>query len=235
MKFSVVAAACVAALSLAAPAAAANLLINGGFEGAPANNNGTYYRGPLAPAGWARVSGLEAPDILSDAYGQGGAGFQVLLNPQEGDRFLDMNGASPTGGLQQDVTGLNAGDLVTLTWWAGSWAQNSSGVLAASLLDASNDALLSGLSTTFDYLPGATSSSWTMYTLTAYVPTSGSVRVRFTGDSASVARGAPGLDNVSLAATPVGGVPEPGTWALMIAGFGLAGGALRRTRRAVAA
>jgi hypothetical protein len=31
-----------------------------------------------------------------------------------------------------------------------------------------------------------------------------------------------------------GGVPEPATWALMIAGFGLAGGALRRRRVAVA-
>src|SRR5687768_7979046 len=97
-----------AALALLAtsPAAAANLLTNGGFEGAPAANNGTYYRGPLAPEGWNRVAGLEAPDILNDAYGQAGAGFLVLLNPQEGDRFLDMNGASPTGGLYQDVTGL---------------------------------------------------------------------------------------------------------------------------------
>jgi hypothetical protein len=31
------------------------------------------------------------------------------------------------------------------------------------------------------------------------------------------------------------GVPEPSTWALMIAGFGLAGGALRRRVRSVAA
>lgn len=34
--------------------------------------------------------------------------------------------------------------------------------------------------------------------------------------------------------TPVSGVPEPGTWAMMIAGFGLVGGAIRR-RRAFAA
>lgn len=47
-----------------------------------------------------------------------------------------------------------------------------------------------------------------------------------------------GLDNFRIVASniegDVGGVPEPGAWALMIAGFGLAGGALRR-RRAVAA
>lgn len=33
----------------------------------------------------------------------------------------------------------------------------------------------------------------------------------------------------------VAGVPEPASWALMIGGFGLVGGALRRSRRAVAA
>jgi hypothetical protein len=30
-------------------------------------------------------------------------------------------------------------------------------------------------------------------------------------------------------------VPEPGTWAMLIAGFGLVGGALRRRRETVAA
>lgn len=32
---------------------------------------------------------------------------------------------------------------------------------------------------------------------------------------------------------PVGGIPEPGTWALMILGFGAVGAAMRRRRRAV--
>lgn len=40
------------------------------------------------------------------------------------------------------------------------------------------------------------------------------------------------IDNVAFSAAGV--VPEPGTWALMIAGFGLAGAALRRRRTAVA-
>lgn len=43
------------------------------------------------------------------------------------------------------------------------------------------------------------------------------------------------IDAVGAISTrAVGGVPEPGTWALMIAGFGLAGAALRRRKVATA-
>lgn len=42
------------------------------------------------------------------------------------------------------------------------------------------------------------------------------------------------FDNVAVAAAPVTGVPEPAGWTLLLAGFGLAGAALRR-RRSVAA
>lgn len=44
-----------------------------------------------------------------------------------------------------------------------------------------------------------------------------------------------GLDNVSFTAQvsdPTGAIPEPGTWALMILGFGGAGAVLRRQRQA---
>ncbi len=40
---------------------------------------------------------------------------------------------------------------------------------------------------------------------------------------------------MSEVALPGGGVPEPATWAMMILGFGMAGGALRTTRRKAAA
>ena len=45
-----------------------------------------------------------------------------------------------------------------------------------------------------------------------------------------------GVDNISITGAPgAGGVPEPASWALMIGGFGMAGAALRRRQRAVAA
>ena len=44
-----------------------------------------------------------------------------------------------------------------------------------------------------------------------------------------------GIDNVDFTTAAVTGVPELGTWALMLAGFGLAGAGLRARRRAPAA
>jgi hypothetical protein len=228
----------VASVALASSEAlAANLLTNGSFEGPPANNFAAgYYRGPLAPDGWQRVSGLEAPDILSNSYVQNGAGFQTLIGAQEGVRFLDMNGASPTGGLFQTVSGLTAGGTVSLDFWVARWAQNSSGTLTASLFDASNQGALASQVVTLTHLPNAVSSSWTQYTVSAVVPVSGTIKVQFAGNSGSSARGAPGLDNVSLTFTPgAGAVPEPATWAMMIAGFGMAGAMLRRRTRSARA
>nr|WP_281422184.1 PEPxxWA-CTERM sorting domain-containing protein [Sphingobium xanthum] len=40
-----------------------------------------------------------------------------------------------------------------------------------------------------------------------------------------------GLDNISL--TPLGAIPEPASWALMIGGFALAGAAMRRSKTSV--
>ena len=42
------------------------------------------------------------------------------------------------------------------------------------------------------------------------------------------------LDNVSASVTPSGAVPEPATWAMLIAGFGLVGASLRRRETAAA-
>ena len=43
------------------------------------------------------------------------------------------------------------------------------------------------------------------------------------------------IDNVALNVTPSVAVPEPASWAMLIAGFGLVGAAARRRRTALTA
>lgn len=229
---SVSAALCGAAAMLAASSAgAASLLVNGGFEGAPADNfPAQHYTRGIAPEGWSALPGLEVPDIISAGYAQGGPPFQVLLTAQEGSRFLDTNGASPTGGLYQDVEGLEAGTAVSLSYWWGQWAQNSAGVLNIALIDPATLAVIDAATISVPFNNTLTSSAWNNLTLSGLAPASGKVRVQFSANSGATDRGGPGLDNLVLTGTLAGGVPEPGAWALMILGFGAAGTALRRRR-----
>ncbi len=60
--------------------------------------------------------------------------------------------------------------------------------------------------------------------------TSGPAITRFTFVSTLGGQLNTGIDNIKIE-TISGAVPEPATWAMMIGGFGLVGGALRRQRR----
>ena len=65
------------------------------------------------------------------------------------------------------------------------------------------------------------------------------VGVSFLGTAMSVDFGGvanqAGFDNITLGAATPGGVPEPASWAMLIAGFGLVGAAARRRRSTVVA
>lgn len=206
-----------------APAQAANFLINGDFEQGAGETievvpNDT--RG--VPTGWSRVPTRDYVDILHDDYAQNSPGYYVLLDPQSGDYFLDMNGGGSTGGIYQDVTGLSAGRNYTLSLYTGRWAQNAFGILGYSLIDPTNNLVLA--SGSFD---STGTDGWFERTLTAAASSAGSLRVQI--ETLYAYQGAPGLDNVSLVAAA--GVPEPASWAMMLGGFGAIGAAMRRRRR----
>ncbi len=59
------------------------------------------------------------------------------------------------------------------------------------------------------------------------------LRFQFQSDYFATGRGLQ-LDNLVVTGTPIAGVPEPATWAIMILGFGAAGSVLRRRRLAPA-
>lgn len=65
---------------------------------------------------------------------------------------------------------------------------------------------------------GANACDWTKQTL------------QFTGTARSVDFSLANFDDVTFGAAGVGGVPEPASWAMLIAGFGLVGAVARRQR-----
>jgi hypothetical protein len=240
MKFRLIASivGMTAALQFAAPANA--LLMNGSFELGPPLNSTTnsaqfFHRGAPPPNDWSAVPGVDLPDIIGAGYTQTGAGFQVLLGPQHGVRFLDMNAAGQTGGIFQVVTGLTPGQAVQLSYWVGQWAQNSAGDLIASLIDPFSNTILNSDTTTFVKNQALTINdvSWTEHFLTAFVPLSGSLRVEFRGDSRAGATAAPGLDNVSLQVNAVPLSPAHPLFAIGLGAIGLL--VWRKKRKAIAA
>ena len=214
------------ALILSAPASAANLLVNGSFEArivtaADVTNPGGPWsvRDFASTPGWTQI--LDGVDLIHNNYVQGPT---VLVDASDGVNFLDMNQTNAIGGLEQIVSAI-AGQTYTLTLDTTAWATNSiGGIIGYELFDPTSATTLA--SGSYQDTIGGT---WITRTLSA-AATSTSIGVRIKAIQSTQA--GMGLDNVSLVTNTPGPVPEPATWAMMILGFGLVGGALR-TRRQV--
>lgn len=96
------------------------------------------------------------------------------------------------------------------------------------IADSSNKIRLSvdglGFSTVTESGVGAFDTNWHLYSYTFSIPTPRFLRFTALGTSDSLGGY---LDDIRLVGAG-GGVPEPATWAMMLAGFGLIGAALRR-------
>ena len=234
MKHFSTALALVSLASLAASAHSANLLTNGSFDA------GTFTGGsfgfPLAQQllpgstvlpGWT-VAGNEL------AWFQTG---QAGILTQNGSYALDLTGfcdlgtACPSASVFASVTQTLptvAGATYQLSFYAGTYAFNA---IAPSIVATA------GATTQSWALQGAgtpASGTWQLLGFN-FLASGTSTSITF-GGSGNLAGGAPsylGLDNVSveLVSLPI---PEPGSWALMLAGFGVVGFMARRRRPSAA-
>lgn len=214
------------AVLAAAPASAANLLTNGSFEDGfngwivggvsddgfppvviPYNSNAGYPGGAFGEA-------IPADDATGnpgfDAVGGNAAYFVAdLARPQTLTQMVDIvEGTSYTFGFDAYVP-LNG---------------------ANNFNDAAFSATVGGF-TFANFLASETPvQDWIHFSSEGVANLTGTVDFIFTYNSFGIPAKDFVIDRVYFAPTADVGIPEPATWAMMIAGFGLVGGAMRRRK-----
>ena len=213
MKKTLLAAVAVAALSLSVQAQAAPIVLT--FEGIGDHNPvGNFY---------ASQGVVFSSDTLAlvdqDAGGSGNianepSGSTVMFFLNSNNAILDFATGFTTGFSFFYSSAFQA----SVSVWDGlNGTGNQLGTLN---LDAQHDSNCSGD-------PNGQYCNWTP------------VGVNFNGTAKSINFGGTAnfvvFDDITFGSATPGVVPEPGTWALMIGGFGMAGAALRSRRRALTA
>jgi hypothetical protein len=200
----------------AATAAHANLLSNGSFESGAFVNQGNDTMS-LA-AGSAVVSGWT---VATDTTAWIGPTNPFGLSANDGSFFLDLTNyqaGAPFAGMTQTIA-TTPGAIYALSFDLGGstfWGRPDAITASAA-----------GTSATFTTPSTGTNNDWQH------------VSMQFTALSSSTTvllQGAAGLqyiglDNAAVDFVSAPAVPEPGTWALMLAGFAACGAAVRRRTR----
>lgn len=208
---------------LAGPAAHANLLLNGSFEEGAFVNQGNQ---TMSPASGSTV--ITGWTVVTDSTAWINAGNPFGLTASDGSRFLDLTNYSagaPFAGVSQTFA-TTAGATYTLTFDLGgsnAWGRPDALIASAA-----------GTSATFTTGPASTTTpnnDWYHETMT-FTATGATTTLTLQG---SAGFNYIGLDNVSVvllsdAVTPppVPAIPEPSTWALMLAGLAAIGSVMRR-------
>ncbi|ODT86522.1 PEPxxWA-CTERM sorting domain-containing protein [Phenylobacterium sp. SCN 70-31] len=227
MKRFAFAAAAVATLAFGGAAnAATNLVLNGSFEEAPLGFAWTYSgSGADVPAHQAVI----IPYNSTAAY-PGGA-FGEPIPPD--------NSSSPSPDAVGDNAAYFVADNSTETLSQMVWLDPGIYTIGFSVYvplngfnnsgDASFTATVAGQAFTTFNVDGSTPQQWVHYGSIANITVGDWYETSFTYKSGAAPAGDFLVDRVYIVAGNA--IPEPGTWALMILGFGGAGAALRRSRR----
>ena len=248
LRDAALAATMILGLAPSVASAAELLILNHDFEANPYADGG-YANSGLgggAPKQW------KGAGVSNATWNPAASGY--IDHEAHGTVLSTYNmGLSPTVGVNQTIGGgytITANTRYTLTLdvgnradVAGAWGYGFGLVAGDGLSSTPGDFFLKSMTGNIDPATGLEVASGTFKTLTmifetgATGPEIGQQLTVMLG-SFSNASGVYGAeyDNVHLDATALGvsAVPEPATWAMMITGFGLAGGALRRRRHAAA-
>ena len=234
--------------------AAANLVLNGEFESTTNGTNamiGGYY-GVSNVTSWTAggINGVYAPGAADTVGARASAPGNIYIwGPGKGVQN-GLTAASPTGGnfiasdgdatyagvLTQQINGLQIGKVYTLSfYWAAAQWRNEDGGAWNGASTESWKVSLGGETHTTNVLSIVSHgfSGWQSASFN-YTATAISEALQFVVVGTPV--GAPPialLDGVSLDLQGAAAVPEPASWAMMLAGFAGLGGVMRarRTRR----
>lgn len=210
-----------------APASAANLLTNGSFEsfGAPGDFTGWTYAGDgLAPSAITYGSATGYP---TGAYGEAvPADDSGSASPDAvGDHAAYFVSDAATQTLSQT---LSLGVGVYTIGFSAYVPLNGYG----NAFDASFTGDVAGTSLANFTVDGSAPGQWQTFSGVANILTAGDYTTTFTFHSGAFPAGDVVIDRVYVVAGDVtGAVPEPASWAMMLAGFGMIGGALRSRRK----
>lgn len=209
----------IAALTVAVPSIAANLIANGGFENGFDNWTVTTAGGGSAPVA---IAYNQAGQYPVGAYGEA---IPTPVNGGTSAAYFSSDTASPHSLSQIVDVAANTTYTLSFDYYVPQNGYNNP-------FDAQLSFLIDGAAAGSSLIAGSGSlSPLTWYTFSTTF-TSGDtggatpLAFEFRGLGSTAADFA--IDNVSMTA-----VPEPATWALMIGGFALAGMQLRRRKSSV--
>lgn len=206
------------ALALAAGEASAVTVVNGGLESTAVGTIETVAGGATANDWRATITDIE---FVKNGFSGSG---DVVASAQEGDWFVDLNGVSGPSGIGQDIT-TTSGQAYRIEFWM----SGNAGPLGSTRADGSRslDVLWNNSvvgSFTFTFQPGDQWNNlrWEKHSVLV-TGASGLDSLEIRSTSNFYAAAGPFVDAISITA-----VPEPGTWAMLVAGLGVVGIGVRR-------